>query len=42
MNLTDAKYKDFALVKEMLETPAIMRNFDFTQSRETAWWKNLR
>lgn len=36
MNITDAKYKDFALVKEMLETPEIMRNFDFAQSRETA------
>lgn len=36
MNLTDAKYKDFALVKEMLETPEIMRNFDFAQSREAA------
>ncbi len=36
MNLTDAKYKDFALVKEMLETPEIMRNFDFAQAKETA------
>ena len=36
MNLTDAKYKNFALVKEMLETPRIMRNFDFAQAKETA------
>jgi glucosamine--fructose-6-phosphate aminotransferase (isomerizing) len=31
MNLTDEKYKDFALVKEMLETPAVIRNLDFTE-----------
>ncbi len=36
MNLTDAKYKNFALVKEMLETPEIMRNFDFAQAKATA------
>lgn len=36
MNLTDAKYKDFALVKEMLETPRIMRNFDFAQAKAVA------
>ena len=36
MNMTDAKYKDFALVKEMLETPEIVRRFDFAQARETA------
>ena len=36
MNLTDAKYKDFALVKEMLQTPEIMRKFDFAQATATA------
>lgn len=36
MNLTDAKYKNFALVEEMLETPRIMRSFDFGQAKETA------
>ena len=36
MNLTDAKYKDFALVKEMLETCEVLRRFDFTQADETA------
>lgn len=34
MNLRDAKYKDFALVREMLETPGIIERFDFDQSRE--------
>jgi glutamine---fructose-6-phosphate transaminase (isomerizing) len=29
MNLTDPKYKDFALVQEMLETPEIIGKFDF-------------
>lgn len=32
MNLTDSKYASFALVKEMLETPSIMRKFDWTQT----------
>ncbi len=34
MNLTDSKYKDFALVKEMLETPDVMRRFDVGQAAE--------
>lgn len=36
MNLVDAKYKDFALVREMLETPGIIRKFQFGQAAETA------
>ncbi|NUQ64718.1 MAG: sugar isomerase [Pirellulales bacterium] len=36
MNLTDPKYKDFALVQEMLETPRIIGALDFAQARETA------
>ncbi len=36
MNLTDPKYKDFALVREMLETPRIIRDFDFNRARSTA------
>jgi glucosamine--fructose-6-phosphate aminotransferase (isomerizing) len=36
MNLTDSKYKDFALVQEMLETPRIMRDFDFHQAADVA------
>ena len=36
MNLTEAKYKDFALVKEMLQTCDIIRRFDFAQADETA------
>jgi glucosamine--fructose-6-phosphate aminotransferase (isomerizing) len=28
MNLTDRRYKDFALVQEMMEVPAILRRFD--------------
>ena len=36
MNLRDPKYKDFALVQEMLETPEIIRHFDFGQATETA------
>ncbi len=32
MNLTDPKYQSYALVKEMLETPAILRNFDWSQT----------
>ena len=35
MNARDAKYKDFALVREMLETPEIVANFDFR--RPPAW-----
>jgi len=34
MNLTDPKYKNFALVREMLETPGIMREFQYGQARE--------
>ena len=36
MNLTDPKYKDFALVKEMLETSDVVANFDFDQMKEIA------
>ena len=36
MNLREAKYRDFNLVREMLETPAIIRGFDWRQARETA------
>ncbi len=36
MNLTDPKYKDFALVQEMLQTPDLIANFDFGQTREMA------
>ena len=33
MNLTDRKYVDFALVREMLRVPAIIGNFDFEQTK---------
>jgi len=36
MNLNDAKYKDFALVAEMLQTPEVIRHFDFAQAQDTA------
>ncbi|MBE6427385.1 MAG: sugar isomerase, partial [Planctomycetaceae bacterium] len=36
MNLTDSKYSSFALVKEMLETPDIIRKFDWTQTANMA------
>ena len=36
MNLTDPKYASIALVQEMLETPEIMRNFDYDQTKEIA------
>lgn len=36
MNLKDAPYRTFALVQEMLETPEILRHFDFDRSREVA------
>lgn len=36
MNLTDPKYKDFALVKEMLETADVVANFDFDQMKPVA------
>lgn len=32
MNPNDAKYRDFALVREMLETPSILQRFDFEQA----------
>ncbi len=35
MNLTDKKY-GFALVREMLETPPLVGNFDFNAARDTA------
>ncbi|MGI6401918.1 MAG: SIS domain-containing protein [Thermoguttaceae bacterium] len=35
MNSTDSKY-DFALVKEMLETPDLVANFDFQQCKKIA------
>ena len=34
MNRKDAKYKDFALVQEMLETPEVIRQFDYDQAGE--------
>jgi glucosamine--fructose-6-phosphate aminotransferase (isomerizing) len=36
MNLKDAKYKGFALVAEMLQTPEMIRHFDFGQAQDTA------
>jgi glucosamine--fructose-6-phosphate aminotransferase (isomerizing) len=33
MNLTDAKYKNFALVQEMLRAPEIIGHFDFGQTQ---------
>lgn len=36
MNLTEDRYKDFALVKEMLETPDIIRDFDHDANQEVA------
>lgn len=36
MNLTDPKYKGFALVKEMLETCDVIRRFKFGQAKEAA------
>ena len=36
MNLTDNKFKNFALVQEMLQTPEIMRNFKWDQGSEAA------
>jgi len=36
MNLHDPKYKSFALVREMLETPGLIGEFDFRASREAA------
>jgi glucosamine--fructose-6-phosphate aminotransferase (isomerizing) len=36
MNLHDPKYNKFALVREMLETPGIIEDFDFAASRDAA------
>lgn len=36
MNLTDSKYNRFALVKEMLQTVDVIRNFDFGQTAAAA------
>lgn len=36
MNLKDARYKNFALVQEMLETPQILRSFDFQCAQDAA------
>ncbi len=36
MNLTDPRYADFALVREMLETPELIRRYDFETAREIA------
>jgi glucosamine--fructose-6-phosphate aminotransferase (isomerizing) len=36
MNLSDRRYKDFALVREMMEVPAILRRFDFGRGRQAA------
>lgn len=36
MNLVDPRFKDFALVREMLETPAIIGRMDWERSRPAA------
>lgn len=36
MNLNDTKYRDYALVREMLETPGIVAGFDFGQAAQVA------
>jgi glucosamine--fructose-6-phosphate aminotransferase (isomerizing) len=36
MNLTDSKYNSFALVREMLETPALIGRFDYKQTKNIA------
>ena len=36
MNLKDQKYREFALVNEMLETPGLIAKFDFSASKEAA------
>jgi len=36
MNLTDPKYKDFAIVQEMLQTPEVIANFDFSKTKSIA------
>jgi glucosamine--fructose-6-phosphate aminotransferase (isomerizing) len=36
MNLAESKYNSFALVREMLETPALIGRFDFAQTQNIA------
>ena len=36
MNLTNPKFAAFALVREMLETPRIVRDLDFVAAKDTA------
>lgn len=36
MNLVDARFKDFALVREMMETPVIIRRMDWERARPAA------
>lgn len=36
MNSTEAKYRSFALIREMLETPAIIRKMDLSQTKAMA------
>ena len=36
MKLSEAKYADFALTQEMLDTVEVVRNFDAAQSKEVA------
>src|SRR5271166_6614999 len=36
MNLHDPKYRSFALVREMLETPGLIGQFDFLASQDAA------
>ncbi len=36
MNLKDSRYKDFCLVREMMETPGIIGRFDFGAADQTA------
>ena len=36
MNLHESKYKNFALVREMLETPGLIGEFDFQAARDAA------
>ena len=36
MNLHDQRYYNFALVREMLETPRIVGGFDFQAARDAA------
>ena len=42
MNITEGKYKDIALVKEMLEVPAIIKDFNTNDSRKYADKLNLK